>query len=123
MARQAPLSMGFSRQDYLSQLPLPDPEIQPGSSALQVNPLMLSQREPVNPDVLLIYSALLGVTSNSHRHLRGRKACAVLAIYCFSGLWSFFPGNPERIISPSFRSLIQKIAYMTLVYVISKCIS
>ena len=40
-ARQAPLSMGFSRQEYLSGLPcpspgdLPDPGIEPGSPALQ----------------------------------------------------------------------------------------
>ena len=37
---QAPLSMGFSRQEYWSELPflspgdLPDPGIEPGSSAL-----------------------------------------------------------------------------------------
>ena len=40
VARQAPLSMGFSRQEYWSGLPfpspgdLPDPGIKPGSSAL-----------------------------------------------------------------------------------------
>ena len=42
---QAPPSMGFSRQDYWSGLPfpspgdLPDPEIEPGSSALQADAL------------------------------------------------------------------------------------
>ena len=41
VARQAPLSMGFSRQEYWSGLPwpspghLPDPVIEPGSPALQ----------------------------------------------------------------------------------------
>ena len=40
VARQAPLSMGFSRQEYWSGLPcppagdLPDPEIEPASPAL-----------------------------------------------------------------------------------------
>ena len=40
VAYQAPLSMGFSRQEYWSGLPfpsprdLPDPGIEPGSSAL-----------------------------------------------------------------------------------------
>ena len=40
IARQAPLSLGFSRQEYWSELPfpspgdLPDPGIKPGSSAL-----------------------------------------------------------------------------------------
>ena len=42
---QAPLSMGFSRQEYWSGLPflspgdLPDPGIEPGSSALQSDSL------------------------------------------------------------------------------------
>ena len=44
-AYQAPLSMGFSRQEYWSGLPfpsprdLPDPEIEPRSSALQADAL------------------------------------------------------------------------------------
>ena len=44
-ARQAPLSMGVSRQEYWSGLPcpppgdLPDPGIEPGSPALQANSL------------------------------------------------------------------------------------
>ena len=42
VALQAPLSMGFPRREYCSELPfpspgdLPDPEIQPASPALQV---------------------------------------------------------------------------------------
>ena len=50
VARQAPLSMGFSRQDLWSGLPFPppgdllDPGIQPGSPALQVDSLLLSHR-------------------------------------------------------------------------------
>ena len=42
-AYQAPLSMGFSRQEYWSGLPfpspgdLPDPRIEPGSPALQAD--------------------------------------------------------------------------------------
>ena len=45
VAHQAPLSMGFSRQEYWSGLPfpspedLPDPGIEPGSPALQANSL------------------------------------------------------------------------------------
>ena len=45
VARQAPLSMGFSRQEYWSGLPfsspgdLPDPGIKPGSPALQADSL------------------------------------------------------------------------------------
>ena len=45
VARQAPLSMGFSRQEYWSGLPfpspgdLPKPGIEPGSPALQADAL------------------------------------------------------------------------------------
>ena len=45
IAHQAPPSMGFSRQEYWSGLPfpspgdLPDPGIEPGSPALQADPL------------------------------------------------------------------------------------
>ena len=45
VARQAPLSMGFSRQEYWSGLPfhspgdLPDPGIEPTSPALQADSL------------------------------------------------------------------------------------
>ena len=46
VARQAPLSMEFSRQEYWSQLPvpsqgdLPNPGIRPKSPALQVDSLL-----------------------------------------------------------------------------------
>ena len=45
VAHQGPLSMGFSRQEYWSRLPLPslrdlaDPGIEPGSPALQADSL------------------------------------------------------------------------------------
>ena len=45
VGRQAPLSMGFSKQEYWSGLPfpspgdLPDPGIKPGSTALQADDL------------------------------------------------------------------------------------
>ena len=45
VARQAPLSMGFPKQEYWSGLPfsppgdLPDPEIEPGSPALRADSL------------------------------------------------------------------------------------
>ena len=45
VARQAPLSMGFPRQEYWSGLPfpapgdLPDPRIKPRSAALKVDSL------------------------------------------------------------------------------------
>ena len=55
VACQAPLSMGFSRQEYQSGLPwrppgdLPDPGIEPRSSALQADSLPLShQGSPIS---------------------------------------------------------------------------
>ena len=51
VARQAPLSMGFSRQEYWSGLPfpspsdLPHPGIKPVSPALQVDSLPTEQSE------------------------------------------------------------------------------
>ena len=50
VAHQAPLSMGFPRQEYCSGLPfpspgaLPDPEIEPRSPALQVDSLLTELR-------------------------------------------------------------------------------
>ena len=61
VACQAPLSMGFSRQEYWSGLPcpppgdLPDSGIEAGSPALQVNSLPLShQGSPENKQEKLI---------------------------------------------------------------------
>ena len=51
VARQAPLSMGFSRQEYWSGLPclppgdFPDPGIEPRSSALQADSLLSQSPE------------------------------------------------------------------------------
>ena len=50
VACQAPLPMGFSRQEYWSGLPfpspgdLPDPGIEPGSPALQADSLLTKLR-------------------------------------------------------------------------------
>ena len=55
VARQAPLSMGFSKQEYWSGLPfpspgdLPNPGIEPGSPALQAD--ALSSEPPGKPKV------------------------------------------------------------------------
>ena len=52
VARQTPLSMEFSRQEYWSGLPfpssgdLPDPGIEPGSPALQTDYLLSCQGSP-----------------------------------------------------------------------------
>ena len=51
VAHQAPLPMEFSRQEYWNELPipspgdLPDPGIEPRSSALQADTLLTATRE------------------------------------------------------------------------------
>ena len=62
VALQAPLCMGFSRQEYWSGLPfpplgdLPDPGIEPRSPALQADSLLseLLGKPPGGPDNLTI---------------------------------------------------------------------
>ena len=63
IARQAPLSMGFSRQEYWSGLPFPSPgdlpnlEIEPGSPALQADSLPSEpQGKPQNTLLSLLLS-------------------------------------------------------------------
>ena len=58
VAHQAPLSMGFSRQEYWSELPfpppvdLPDPEIEPMFPALQADSLL---SEPSGKTIVKVY--------------------------------------------------------------------
>ena len=68
VARQAPLSMGFSRQEYWSGLPCPppwklsDPEIEPESPALQADSLPVSHQGNPIPPLLLVRSGEEQVT-------------------------------------------------------------
>ena len=63
ISHQAPLSMGFSRQEYWSVLPFPspedllDPEIEPGSPTLQADSLLPDP--PGKPYILLSLSCWL----------------------------------------------------------------
>ena len=63
VAYQAPLSMGFSRQEYWSGLPVPslgdllDPGIEPGSPALQADAL---PSEPLGTNVKKFTINILG---------------------------------------------------------------
>ena len=68
VACQAPLSMGFSRQEYWSRLPfpspgdLPNPGIEPGSPALQADSLPTELRGKTSctyrPSVYLLWKDL-----------------------------------------------------------------
>ena len=76
VARQAPLSMEFSRQDYWSELPCPPPGdlpntgIEPRSPALQAGSLPLShQGSPQNHTIYNLlnseFAQILGVVQNT----------------------------------------------------------
>ena len=65
VACQAPLSMGFSRQEYWSGLPfpspedLPDPGIEPGSPAFQADSLPFElQGRPLGFTLLFVVQLL-----------------------------------------------------------------
>ena len=61
-ARQAPLSMGFSRQEYWSELPcpslrdLPDPGLEPWSPALQADSSLYGHPQAHTYQVVKFYS-------------------------------------------------------------------
>ena len=75
VARQAPLSMEFSRQEYWSGLPfpspgyLPNPRIEPGSPALQADAL---SSEPPGK-VLVMYNPYLKLGEAEDDHYRFRN--------------------------------------------------
>ena len=79
-AHQAPPSVGFSRQEYWSGLPflspgdLPDPEIEPGSSALWADALPSEPPEiPYDPSI-----PLLGIYPTEINHyLKKISACSL----------------------------------------------
>ena len=76
ITRQAPLSMGFSRQEYWSELPcpppgdLPNPGIEPRSPALQADSL---PSEPPGKTKVETYHSCL--SKLSHWALRNKICC------------------------------------------------
>ena len=69
VAHQAPLSMGFLRQEYWSGLPFPSPGIKPGSSAMQADSLLTEQPllKSCHFEVLLLTNCILTkLGENSH---------------------------------------------------------
>ena len=68
-ARQAPLSVGFSRQEYLGGLPCPPPEdlphpgIEPWSPALQADCLPLSRRGSLSAQLWIVLSRSKCITA------------------------------------------------------------
>ena len=98
IAHQAPLSMGFSRQEYWSGLPFPspgdllNPEIEPGSPALQAYSLPSEPPEKLHFRSkpfknICIFGLLLFFTFWLHN-----VAWRVLVLFCcaFSIFFSFY---------------------------------
>ena len=77
VAPQAPLSMGFPRQEYWSGLPfpspgdLPDPGTEPESPALHVDPLPLSQQG--SPALMSIFLLTIKVYINTSEHFSDKR--------------------------------------------------
>ena len=73
VAHQAPLSMGFSRQDYWSGLPfpspgdLPDAGIEPGSPTLQAYSLL--SEPPGKLNFTFKFSFLLSLNKNNNKKM------------------------------------------------------
>ena len=90
VARQAPLSLGFSRQEYWSGLPFPSPgnllypAIKPGSPAVQADSLLTKlQGSPNSYSVLKTQVKHPGPSPHHHPcpSYRGRSASSLL-LHC-----------------------------------------
>ena len=116
VAHQAPLSMGFSRQEYWRGLPfpapgdLPNPGIEPASPALQADSLPLSHlgslvhamfhSNTLNMQVCLISTtALWGFTDDTVRHRGGNDLLAHVTCLV-SGCAESYPGALPRNYAP-----------------------
>ena len=79
VARQAPPSMGFSRQEYWSGLPfpspgdLPDPGIEPGSPAFQADTLTSEPIVRINPALVVQWLALGAFTAMAPGSVPGQE--------------------------------------------------
>ena len=100
VAYQAPLSTGFSRQEYWSGLPfpspggLPDPGIEPGSPALEADPFTSEPPGKRVEGVTTPYSVTGGIAALPWKNqLTGGQAvcCLGRCVYCRG--WGVFP-NP-----------------------------
>ena len=80
VARQAPLSMRFSRQEHLSGLPcpppgdLPDPGIEPRSPALKADSLSLSHQGSPHPLASLVH---VKIHNNYYKNFRPSSETAL----------------------------------------------
>ena len=123
IAHQAPLSMGFSRQEYWSGLPcpppgdLPNPGIEPRSSVLQVYflPAELSEKPThifnyiIPENSILAYSCL-------ERTTQGTNLCLLYLLHWQAGSLPLVPlGKPSAVnLSGSLVSILHFLMYLFL---------
>ena len=104
-ACQAPVSMEFSRQEYLSGLPfpspgdLPDPGIEPGCPALQADSLPFEPpgKPHVEPEVICkspgkLCKMIQSLTLRSYQNGQGKDQ-GVYVSNCFPLILIFHPGG------------------------------
>ena len=80
VARQAPLSMGFSRQGYWSGLPFPSPGDIPNPGIEPMSPELQADSLPTEPSFILLSSA----SYNLFNHLSSGETvgCFQFGGYC-----------------------------------------
>ena len=125
VARQTPLSMGFTRQEYWSGLPcpspgdLPDPGIEPGSSALQPDTLLF---EPPGKSweayrLLFIYNRTLKFCLQQSRF--SRVLCILLILHPSGSLYSMASWEEQELekvpsLLPFFDCQNLKVAFILM---------
>jgi len=136
VAHQAPLSMGFSRQEYWSGLPflslgdLSDPGIEPTPPALQVDSLLLSHQGSPIPSINLPQRSFSLPTQNSAWLLVGhdgascpcflyychRKLASCLSVFCASQqvlcVKSWIVASPHLQMSPINQSHAEMLPFL-----------
>ena len=84
VAPQAPLSMGFSRQEYWSGLPCPPPGDLPSPGIEPRSPTLQADSSPSEPNVLYLSYNHLGSSYLFTRETQGELFSCFLWLYDFS---------------------------------------
>ena len=82
IAQQAPLSMGFSREEYLSGLPFPSPGDHPNPGIDPASPALAGGSLPLAPPDYLINNPE-GLSVLTHRYQSGGRNGTSLSISCY----------------------------------------
>ena len=106
VAHQAPLSMGFSRQEYWSELPfpspgdLPNPGIKPGSPMLQADAL---RSEPPGKLCKIVSNSSVNLRFEFEYHFKVVLCCELSAlVLCHFFLVCFLTDLKGVFVSPYF---------------------